>query len=478
MSTSEMVSDVSERPARFPWRRVMVALGVLVAVLVVVGFLWQWLGGPTTYGPLRKLHDALDASDPGWRLSEMEEAREQVPEANNSARVAMQAERLMPRSWPTQAFDQRFVNLDHSPTTRLDEERAGLLAREMAGLAPSLARARRLAQMPHGRHHLTMATNPIETLLEDQQKTRRIASLLRYDALHRAEKGDLRGALESCRAGVNAGRSLGDEPFVISQFIRIACLAVAFDMVERVLAQGEATEADLAALQKLLEEEEKHPTLLVAVRGERAVLDDLFTKLGDGTLTMESLTRSGVIPSSDAGLIMRLVVFSPGRVRRDHVLTLELMNQGVDIARLPAHEQGAASDRMMPQVRSLPIQAVLTRLLIPATTRTVEATRRKTAQVRSLMTLVAVERYRLKKGKWPASLEELKPDFLAQVPLDPFDGKPLRSVKRPDGVTVYSVGQDGVDNGGKIDRSKPMSPGVDLGYRLWDVKSRRQAPPG
>jgi hypothetical protein len=86
------------------------------------------------------------------------------------------------------------------------------------------------------------------------------------------------------------------------------------------------------------------------------------------------------------------------------------------------------------------------------------------------MVAVAVERYRLKKGKWPVTLSEL-------VPLDPFDGKPLRYRLRGDGVTVYSVGVDGKDDGGNIDPSKPLAPGTDQGYRLWDVKHRRLPPP-
>jgi hypothetical protein len=269
---------------------------------------------------------------------------------------------------------------------------------------------------------------------------------------------------------------VGDEPIFISQLVRIACLALAFDQVERALAQGEATDADLAALQTLLAEEDRHPTLLICMRGERAALDDLFTKLGDGTLTVESLTRSGVLPPGDAGLVMRLLFFSPGSIRRDHVRTLELMNQGVALARLPAHEQGDANRKLEVAIRSMPVQAVLTRLLVPAMTKITEATWRKTAQVRTLMALLAVERYRLIHGKWPEKLDDLKPDLLAAIPLDPYDGKPIRYVRRSDGVTVYSIGQDRSDDGGRIDRSKPHERGVDMGYRLWDVKARRQKP--
>jgi hypothetical protein len=63
------------------------------------------------------------------------------------------------------------------------------------------------------------------------------------------------------------------------------------------------------------------------------------------------------------------------------------------------------------------------------------------------------------------------------VPADPWDGRPLRYRRLPDGAVVYSVGADGVDNGGHFDRKEPLAEGNDLGFRLWDVKSRRQPPP-
>jgi hypothetical protein len=49
----------------------------------------------------------------------------------------------------------------------------------------------------------------------------------------------------------------------------------------------------------------------------------------------------------------------------------------------------------------------------------------------------------------PARLAELVPNYLSQVPLDPFTGRSL--IYRPQGTNwlLYSVGPDGVDHGGK-----------------------------
>jgi len=62
------------------------------------------------------------------------------------------------------------------------------------------------------------------------------------------------------------------------------------------------------------------------------------------------------------------------------------------------------------------------------------------------------------------------------VPADLYDGMPLRLRRLEDGLVIYSVGPDGQDNGGHLDRKSPTNPGTDLGFRLWDVAKRRQPP--
>ena len=84
---------------------------------------------------------------------------------------------------------------------------------------------------------------------------------------------------DSCRAMVNAGRSLGDEPFFICQLVRTACRRMALERAEQALAQGEPSEAALAALQRALESDESEPFFLRGCRGERATWDRFFEAL-------------------------------------------------------------------------------------------------------------------------------------------------------------------------------------------------------
>ena len=77
-----------------------------------------------------------------------------------------------------------------------------------------------------------------------------------------------------------------------------------------------------------------------------------------------------------------------------------------------------------------------------------EVARAETAR-RLTVAAIALKRYQLAHNTYPTSLSELVPAFFSHVPNDLMDGKPLRYQLEPDGsFLLYSVGEDGKDDGG------------------------------
>jgi hypothetical protein len=66
--------------------------------------------------------------------------------------------------------------------------------------------------------------------------------------------------------------------------------------------------------------------------------------------------------------------------------------------------------------------------------------------------------------KYPESLADLVPKYLAKVPFDVFNEKPLAYRKTDTGYLFYSVGVNGIDDGGKLLTDKPR--GDDIGVRM------------
>jgi len=87
-------------------------------------------------------------------------------------------------------------------------------------------------------------------------------------------------------------------------------------------------------------------------------------------------------------------------------------------------------------------------------------------QQQMVLTVLGVQRYRLRTGRLPAQLSEMVPEYLAALPHDFMDGKALRYRLRPgDGdFLLYSVGEDGKDDGGD-----PAQQADKKSYRqIWD----------
>jgi hypothetical protein len=68
------------------------------------------------------------------------------------------------------------------------------------------------------------------------------------------------------------------------------------------------------------------------------------------------------------------------------------------------------------------------------------------AELSATQLLVALRAHQAERGTLPASLLALAPDYLPVVPVDPFDGQPLRYL--PESKVVYSVAENGLDDRG------------------------------
>ncbi len=90
----------------------------------------------------------------------------------------------------------------------------------------------------------------------------------------------------------------------------------------------------------------------------------------------------------------------------------------------------------------------LTKIGMPAFETIVKIDLRVAAGVDCARVALGIERYRLVQGALPKVLDDLVPRYIDKVPIDPFDGKPLRYKLTEPGYIVYSIGDDGTDEGG------------------------------
>jgi hypothetical protein len=441
-----------------------------------------------SFGAGRRLQNAIDEADrldPGWRLGQLIEKRRPPTPDVNSADVVLSMVRIPPRGEDSTATPEdekagpprgealEALLTEIAPPARLPASVALGLAAELDVRADAIQLGRQLAGLGEGHYKIAYDPFVYNTRLPHAQDARTAARLLQKDAILRADRGDIQGAVHSARAVLGVGRSFGDEPFAISQVVRFACESLGLIAFERALSQGEADAAALAAIQADFAREEKQPLLLDGLRGERAMLFDILDKLSTGEIDSAQIAKATGNPSMGAvSIAAQFGAFS----RHNQAVGLKHMNEAVEIAKRPVQEQRALWIRF--SSRNVPVGTVsrlinaLCLMLEPAGESFANAHMRTRALLRVGEGLAACERFRMAKGRWPKNLDELAPDYLAGPLIDPYDGKPLRLLRTNEGLSLYAMGQDLKDDGGKLHPKGAAIPGFDVGLRLWDVEKR------
>jgi hypothetical protein len=445
------------------WRRWLAVAGVVLVGLVAFGI---WLEHFLEERAWRAACAEADRLDPGWRREELFAARPNPPDDRNAALRVRAAQQLLPGSWPNVPVARLLgASTDAFVLQQLRPEQVKAARDALDAGADALAQTRGLEDMPGGRLPREDSTTYQPP---DLFGTLKVARLLGLSAVLQSEDGQHDAALDTCRQMLAVARADSDELILMGTLLCIAIQELTVRTLERALAQGEPGEAALAALQRSLEDDSARPVMLNALRAERAWVPELR----EGGMTRELADSIAPRITGQATIdhwLNRLrgdgwwkPLFS-ANVRR-LTLLIEAEKARPD-ALLECAEELASTDRRLIQVfsdmRSYFVADFRTRALL-----------------RSGIVALAAERFRRVHGRWPASLEELVPDFLKDVPRDPFDGQPLRFRRLSDGVVVYSVGIDRTDDGGQV-HTVPKVGGrltKDNGVRLWDPDQRRRPP--
>ncbi len=301
-----------------------------------------------------------------------------------------------------------------------------------------------------------------------------------------------------------------NEPLIISQLVRVALAEISLGAVWQALQADGWSDAQLATLQDAWAAPHFLLDMSRAIEMERAMAGDYFTgphassselrqllsgPTGLGSpLGGEQQPATGPViewlrPILDKGSEFRWAVFLEiwrfawaeqdqlfhHRVLQERIRTAREADRLHNASVFQPDEAGAPDDSTdLPRLTDLERMGRFARarhwlslMMLSA----VDLYSRRAAVVdchcEMAVTAIALKRYQLKHGQWPAKLSALVPEFLASEPRDWMDGQPLRYRLNPDGTfLLYSVGADGKDDDGdprpKEGESRSMLKGRDF----------------
>ena len=291
-------------------------------------------------------------------------------------------------------------------------------------------------------------------------------------------------ALENLEALLGTVRALASDQLVISQSVRHRLAQVAFSATWQALQHRGWTDAQLARLQQRWQEFRFLEASIRALEMERAVMVETYSRAREsasyaaevfqlaasgssgpgpgGAPGLEDLL-AGMKDAADGALGRAVVVplWQFALSAQDELDYLQGAQAGLDAGRaaLRSRHSQAVRDSVKRLQEWRIDDDALARLRLRMSSLSLGNSGRFLAQAAAHETLrelvvaaLALERFRLRHGRWPERLEELVPDFAASPPWDYAAGAPLRyRVLQEDGFLLYGVGGDGIDDGGQGD---------------------------
>jgi hypothetical protein len=296
-------------------------------------------------------------------------------------------------------------------------------------------------------------------------------------ALHQGRPQEALDYLKSCGALLQL---IAKEPLLIDQWVRFQCMSVSAASCWEVLQAGSWSDDQLAELQRPWDKLDILADAVTCFEMERARAPMELQQARSSRQKMAVMSdgASGIRPMSEVWQdfwldtrkgIKEIVTSYPrywswswiGSYREEEQY-LEAMQSVIEATRNAQKRRSTVVVPASPGTNSMLLQAndLFSQRLIGQAARAQTVANMVTAAI-------ALERFRLAHHAYPAALANLVPEFVQAVPVDYMDGHDLRYRLNPDGAyLLYSVGQDGVDNGGDPTSRMGGRPGL-FGGRDW-----------
>lgn len=303
--------------------------------------------------------------------------------------------------------------------------------------------------------------NPWGILIPHLAVLRNVAQLNQIRALAELSLNQPDKALEDLKFSLRLADSIRDEPFVISQLVRIAIVHHSLQIVWEGCAGRHWSVAQLESIQDSLSRLSFLVSVDRSLAAERIASFITIDQLRNGPNRAELWKALG---SGDAPLIS---LFPSGW------LDLESVNANQWFDEMLA-ALDAAGNRINPELSDRAQQhfdrstssgssgifrhELMSRALLPGIADLLRKVSHAQDSVELARVACALERFRQVDGHYPASLNELVPRYLAGLPTDVLTGEPFRYRRSTDDhIVLYSVGWNEKDDGGVIPPTKKGS---------------------
>jgi hypothetical protein len=305
---------------------------------------------------------------------------------------------------------------------------------------------------------IPMKSPVISVLLPDLNEQRRLSWLINLSAFLNFHEGKHDAAIKDINRVLFISRTVDLQPVLVSHLVALAQMGMVSDAVQRMApdlkigtSAGDASPEQVKLLiAALLNDELPGNGRRRGLRGERMIELDIARCIASGQLDFTSIGTGGRANPAAAtvGIALKPLALDDGLIMiRQTSKLIAAADASPDWPTFLAH--GPLD--LPPEIMQAKFRHALINMVMPAFGRAIETDFRSTANRRLAALALAIRWYAVDHGgKLPEKLNDLVPHYLpAGVPLDALAaGQPLRYIPDPVKPILYSVGANGVDDGG------------------------------
>ncbi len=244
---------------------------------------------------------------------------------------------------------------------------------------------------------------------------RHAARLFAMESLLHSATNDGDFATEDVIYGIELGRILDTQPSMVNRLVQLACDGLSIQSLAQVLARTNPSQEKMKQLASLLVAGSEADGLL-SLMGEVVYTTSMY---GEFRSNREELQK--VLQGSQ-----RMIAGSPGAndwLRVCEVYQLRVLHDVIKAWGFPWQDFKLAHDTAMERQRGFYVMEEISPSILKCfRSRNLESQGR----FRAARLALAIEAYGQSKGKLPKTAEELVPDWIEEVPLDPFTREPLK----------------------------------------------------
>lgn len=301
----------------------------------------------------------------------------------------------------------------------------------------------------------------INTLMPYIAKWRAIARLFVVKIAAHTRRGEPAEALTDVTTLMAfSHRVVADAGCLIHYLVGVSIHEMCMRSTRELVWSGLLSDNQLTQLQSiLLSNSLSSDGYVSAWQGEYEVFSDLVDTLHTGDHILDDIATSGLASWIQRGAAKYFL--HANRTKREMGLIYSgLIDQAtncygkteiVDVDQFVMDKKGAidkANGVAKFRVPN-PLGTILYTMMLPAYQAVVNKKCRAEVSYRATVVLVALQRFKNTNNSLPPSLDALVLEFLPAVPVDSYDGKPMRY--SPTLGIVYSVGEDLEDSGGSTE---------------------------